>query len=645
MKILFVSSEIFPFAKSGGLADVAASLPKALNSYSNITSIMPLYGSIDLEKHNINNTGINYSFWVDGKVYYFEVFQSGNTVFLKDNAHFFDRDEMYGDYDDNDLRFGIFCYAVIEYIKAIDGYFDILHINDWQSSLIALLAREHYKLDSKIVFTIHNLAYQGIFSKESIKRLGLRWNYFNVSKLEYHDRINLLKSAIVYSDIVTTVSPTYAKEIQSVEFGCNLENLMQDNDYKLKGILNGIDYDEFNPSIDKYIPINFDSNSLEHKKEIKSQLLKELNLYDAQKPLFIFIGRFTAQKGIDQILDTISELAQMPINIVILGFGEEHYNYLLGSISDAYENVAITIGYNEALARKLYASANFLYMPSQYEPCGLNQMIAMKYGTIPIVRDVGGLKDSVSDFENCVEGKGIGITFEHGDRDSLIYATKRAIWLYLDKNQFDEVVNFDMNIDFSWDAKSKEYVELYKKLIDGWLPKSHIKEFEIPFSYNINTLKTIAVNPDTLYTYWEITDELLSDNLKLLAFADGELAEEVDLYDRLGNYYFYNSFDFKKVQTKIGFYDENGTFTTILSSNIFIAPNAKVIHSNNIIWRNITTQKLSSKQFMMLDKTFYETYDSLSSSSLQKRKRLQELGAIITNQSSLQVAKKESKND
>ncbi len=632
MKILFVSSEIFPYAKSGGLGDVAASLPKALKTHSDITSIMPLYKSIDREKHNIQSTGLVYEFWVNKIEYQFEVFQSGDVLFLDEKSGLFQRDEMYGEYSDNDIRFGIFCYGVLEYIRASNQEFDILHINDWQSALIALLVKEQYKLDSKVVFTIHNLAYQGIFSKKSIERLDLSWDYFTASKIEYHDQINLLKSAIVYSDVFTTVSPTYAKEIQTHQFGCDLEQIIQDNEYKLKGILNGVDYEEFNPSLDTNLNKHFDADDLGNKRAIKEDLLNELHLEGVNKPLFVFIGRFTGQKGIDQILESLNTLASSPINIVILGSGEKNYNDWFHALLGLHKNLSITIGYDEALARRIYASADFLYMPSQYEPCGLNQMIAMKYGAIPIVSPVGGLKDSVTDFDGELsEGKGRGITLENDNPQTFINATNKALHLYLDKNRFDEIIQHNMHVDFSWDEKSKEYLSLFTDLKDGWLPERTIKKFEIPSYYNINTLKAMPVDPNTLYTYWEITTRLLNthqlsvNQLILKAYVDGIEVDSTNIYDRVGNYYFYPEMDFKKVSTKIGFIGAYGTFIAILESNVFVAPNAKVIKSDNIIWRNIETDTQNSKRASFMSDTYYEVSDSLSSASILKRKELQEI--------------------
>ncbi len=642
MKVLFVSSEIFPFAKSGGLADVASSLPKALASYVDIVSIMPLYSLVDLDRYGIKSSGFTYSFIVNGIEYTFEVFHLKNTIFLKDKNTLFDREQMYGDYSDNDIRFGIFCYAVLEYVKAVDLKVDIFHLNDWQSALIALLLKEKYKFNSKTIFTIHNLAYQGVFSKESMSRLDLGWDLFKVSKIEYYDKINFLKSAINYSDVITTVSPTYAQEIQSSKFGCNLENLIEDNEYKLKGILNGIDYSEFNPSIDKYLSKNFDEYDLSNKALIKRELLEELCLYGERKPLFVFIGRFTAQKGIDQIIDSLDELSSMDINIAILGSGEEHYNYKLGSISGIYENLSITIGYNESLARRLYAAADFLYMPSQYEPCGLNQMIAMKYGSVPIVRSVGGLKDSIKDIEDSVNIQsdvGIGIIVADESKESFIDASKRAVGLFYDEPEFKLILWHNMRADFSWDIKAKEYLKLYTDLYNGWLPKRKIKEFEIPNSYNIDTLKSIAVNRSTVYTYWEYQGDI--QNLVILLYSDGEVVDSGKVYNRVGNYYFYGEFDFKEIWTEIGFYD-GGEFIRVLKSNIFIAPNAKIINSQNIVWRDIITQKIDKKEMMVLNEVFYEKRDQHSSSTLFRREKLRELILDLKdkNQSSIELIKR-----
>ncbi len=660
MKVLFVSSEIFPFAKSGGLGDVAASLPKALLcKHSDVTSIMPLYSTINQEKHKIVSTGFKYSFWVGHTEYHFEVYQHDEILFLKDSNHLFDRDVMYGDYEDNDIRFGVFSYAVLEYIKAKGEHFDILHLNDWQSALIAILSKDYYKLDSKVVFTIHNLAYQGVFPSDTINKLGLDWKHFTYDKLEFHDRVNFMKSAIVYSDMVTTVSPTYAKEIQTKEFGSNLEHLMQDHEYKLKGILNGIDYDEFGPEIDEYIPFNYSGNMLDVKKENKRLLLEELNLSGSDKPLFIFIGRFTYQKGIDQLIMAIDHLkGRDDVNLAILGSGDDIYNAKLQNLIGTYPNISITLGYNEQLARKLYSASDFLIMPSIYEPCGLNQMIAMSYGSIPIVKDVGGLRDSVVHFDGLSElpNNGVGIKFEGNNREAITYSIDNALSLYHNKDHYKHIIKHNMELDFSWSVRAREYLDLYDMLKRGDAPKKPHTQYEIPHFYDINTLKIIAVNPSKLYSYWEITEDLLSqhqisaDQLKLrVAFIEDlneNMAEEVSINARLGNYYFEMEMDFKKVIARIGFYNKDGNFITLLNSNIFVAPNSKVITDGEIIWRNLNTKETQEKKFILLDSSFYTVTEQFSSREVLRKKELMKtISAIESNYNSASLIQEGVKSE
>ena len=643
MKVLFVSSEIFPFAKSGGLADVASSLPKALLcENSDVTSVMPLYSTINQEKHEIKSTGFNYSFSVNDQEYNFEVYQNDEVLFLKDSNHLFDRGVMYGDYDDNDIRFGIFSYAVLEYIKAKNEQFDILHLNDWQSAPIAILSKEYYNMDSKVVFTIHNLAYQGVFPSDTMNRLELDWKHFTYDKLEFHDHVNFMKSAIVYSDMITTVSPTYAKEIQTKTFGCNLEHLMQDHEYKLKGILNGIDYDEFGPEIDEYIPYNYSSTMPEVKQENKKLLLEELSLLGSEKPLFIFIGRFTYQKGIEQLLMAVDHLKEREdVNLAILGSGDDIYNAKLQHLIGAHPNISITLGYNERLARKLYSASDFILMPSIYEPCGLNQMIAMSYGSIPIVKKVGGLKDSVIHFDGLSDlpNNGVGITFEDNNAEAINYSIDNALSLYHDKNHYNKIVTHNMELDFSWSIRAQEYLDLYTMLQRGEAPKKPHTQYEIPHFYDINTLKIIAVNPSKLYSYWELTDEILSqhqisvDQLTLrVAFIENlneRTIEEISINRKLGNSYFEIPMDFKKVIARIGFYNKDGEFITILNSNIFIAPNSKVITEGEIIWRNLNTKELQEKKFVLLDASFYTVREQFSSKDILRKKELMKVISTI----------------
>lgn len=469
MNILFASSEIFPFAKSGGLADVAGALPKAMSGDNNVETIMPLYKFVDRSRYNIQHI-MSYELKIGAIIYPTSIFSciyEGIRCWFLYSPVLCDRDYLYGSvlgsYVDNDVRFGIFCYGVLKWIDLTKKQLDILHLNDWQTALMALLVR-HHNFNFKTVLTMHNLAFQGIFSKLSMKRLGLDWRYFKMNGLEFYDKLNILKSGIAYSDALTTVSPTYAKEILTPEFGYELNGSLITNQHKLRGILNGIDTRIFSPELDKLIAYKYDKNHLSLKQKNKIYFCKRMGFSD--KPvLIVFIGRFTKQKGIDLILETAAKLLRLHINIAILGSGSEKYNELLGRISKRYKNVSIAIGYDEQQAHIMYAAADFLLMPSLFEPCGLNQMIAMRYGTVPIVRETGGLKDSVQDFTLNQHG-GQGICFDKPSSSELYEAVSRAVSLKCDGNRFKMIIRQNMKLDFSWKKSAEEYIAVYKKLLE-----------------------------------------------------------------------------------------------------------------------------------------------------------------------------------
>ncbi|MDQ1339572.1 MAG: starch synthase [Campylobacterota bacterium] len=466
MNILFASSEIYPYAKSGGLADVSSSLPKAIAEYEKIISVMPLYSSVDLQKYDIKKTNISFSVELKAGFFAFEVYSCDGVYFLK-NDYLFARGAMYGDYHDNNIRFGVFCHAVLEFVKLLKIEFKIIHINDWQTALIALLAKTRYGLDAKIVFTIHNLAYQGVFYKDTVDLLEMGWDSFTLEKFESYDMVNLLKGAVAYSDKITTVSKTYAKEILTREYGCMLENFLTTNSYKLEGILNGVDYKEFDPLHDANIYSRYDSVISKKKAKNKELLLEELGLNDVNRPLMVFIGRFTSQKGVELLLEMVHFLKDSEINIAIIGDGERFFVDRFLELSSVYKNLSITIGYNEALARRFYASADFLLMPSLYEPCGLNQMIAYRYGAVPIVRKTGGLADSVVDFatHNAYKNDiGVGVVFERADSFSILHAVLRALSLFCNKDMYIKTIKYNKTIDNSWSHRAKEYINIYKSL-------------------------------------------------------------------------------------------------------------------------------------------------------------------------------------
>ena len=469
MKVVFVSSEIYPFAKTGGLADIAGALPVKIAKHGIRTfAFMPLYKTVDTEKFGIKPINVKLDVYLNGRSYTFEVYKliDGVSYFFLKNDELFGRDYLYGtpegDYTDNDVRFGAFSYAVMEFIKNEGLNPDIIHVNDWQTSLIPVLTYYKYGWhDVKTVLTIHNLAYQGIFDKYSIERLNLGWDLFHMEALEFYDKVNFLKGGIVFSTAVTTVSPTYAKEILTPEHGYGLDGLLRKYENKLFGIINGIDYDIWNPETDKHIYKNYCSFTLQNKDINKELFLKETGLKDKSKPLFIFIGRFAKQKGIDLIIDSIDDLSKLPINLAILGSGDKGYNDFFESIKGKYENIFVKVGYDEPLSRKMYASADFLIMPSLFEPCGLNQMIAMRYGTLVVARKTGGLNDTVKDIS---EKDGYGIVFEKPEKHEFLNAISRAVELYKNKTTFEDLRKKVMELDFSIESTAVKYIKLYENI-------------------------------------------------------------------------------------------------------------------------------------------------------------------------------------
>ncbi len=468
MNILFASSEIFPFAKSGGLADVAGSLPKAMSEENSVEVIMPLYKFIDRAGYNIKHV-MSYELKIGFVIYPVSIHSciyEGITCWFLYSPILCDRDYLYGSggsYSDNDVRFGIFCYGVLKWIDLTKKKLDILHLNDWQTALMAWISKQ-YEFNFKILLTIHNLAFQGIFSKLSMKRLGIDWRYFKMEGLEFYDKINILKAGIVYSDALTTVSPTYAEEILTPAFGCGLDGVLIANKRKLKGILNGIDTHIFSPKTDRLIAHQYDKNRLSLKQKNKRYFCEKIGFSD-KMGLIIFIGRLTRQKGVDLILEAADKLSRLHINIAILGSGSIKQNELFEKMSERHKNISVTVGYDEVQARIMYAAADFLLMPSLFEPCGLNQMIAMRYGTVPIVRKTGGLKDSVHDFSLNLPG-GQGICFDKPSSSELYEAVSRAISLKCDNRRFKIIKKHNMKSDFSWEKSAKEYIAIYKELLE-----------------------------------------------------------------------------------------------------------------------------------------------------------------------------------
>ncbi len=454
MKILFCASEAYPFVKSGGLADVAFALPKALVKKESVTLLLPWYHFMKLPVTPIKLWDCELSF--GGHDYPLSFWQcnfEGVEVILVKSTLLYESEKLYG-LSDDDLRFTLFCRAIVTFAE--NEKFDILHLNDWHTALAALFAKEK-QLSCRIVFTIHNLAFQGVFAYERLDILGIEKRYFHMEMLEFYGNINFMKAGIAFSDAVTTVSPTYAKEIQTPDFGCGLDGFLRKHHEKLSGIINGIDTEVFNPESDEMIACHMKRKISTFKRCNKKSLLGKKD----EKPLFVFIGRMTEQKGIDLLVMIGEELAKLPVQFAFLGDGEEEISQKLESLVAKSKNLHYFKGYNEALAHQLYAAADFLVMPSRYEPCGLNQMIAMHYGTVPIVYKTGGLSDTVHE-----KGKkcGRGIVFIYHDKKHLLKAIRKALQIYKQPQKMEKINQFNMACDFSFEKSAEKYLSLYRQV-------------------------------------------------------------------------------------------------------------------------------------------------------------------------------------
>ncbi len=476
MKIAIVTSEAVPFSKTGGLADVAGTLFKEyLNMGMDAFLFVPLYKKTwEQFKDDIQDTGIVIDVPLGKAVRKCRVFSMepptlhhsitpSHRIFFIGNEEYFGRDDLYGtaygDYPDNDQRFTFFCKSVLELCKKLKIDMDVIHCNDWQTGLIPLYLKTVYKdafIRTKSVITIHNLGYQGIFPPQTMEIAGLGWDLFNMDGVEFYGNMNFLKAGIVGADIITTVSKTYAREILTPESGFGLDGILRKRADCIYGILNGIDYDEWNPSTDKFLPYTYNERRLSGKMKCKSELMKRCSLEgDSNTPLLSFIGRLSSQKGIDILAEAIPEAIAKGANIVILGKGEDYYQALLGSMRDLFSGrLFFYSGFEESIAHLTYAGSDIFLMSSKYEPCGLGQMIAMRYGTIPLGRRTGGLADTIDDGET-------GFLFDEYSSRELMSGIDRALISYKDKKMWQRMIKSAMSRDFSWGKSAREYLEIY----------------------------------------------------------------------------------------------------------------------------------------------------------------------------------------
>ena len=475
-KILFVTSEAHPLIKTGGLADVSGSLPKALAELSqDIRILVPYYQALK----TFNNVRFVCSLRVDNRnvnILETRLPESNIQVWLIDYPTFFNYpgnpyvDPHGNAWPNNAERFALFCRVAVE--VAMDRIHqdwkpDVVHCNDWQSALVpALLSLEENR--PKTVFTIHNLAYQGLFPAYTAAALNLPGQLLNPEGLEFHSLLSFIKGGLVYSDWITTVSPTYAVEIQTPEFGYGLEGLLTHRNSVLSGIINGIDMEQWNPESDTLIARNFTAETLNAKKSNKSELQRRFSLpVTDQLPLFGLIGRLVEQKGIDMLLDSLPEILAMPLQIVLLGSGEKSMERKLMNYAHLYpEKIAVTIGYDEALAHLIEAGSDVFLMPSRFEPCGLNQMYSQRYGTLPLVRRTGGLADTVVDAvpQTLNDNTATGIVFNDPTAGSFLEAVKRAAILYGNNKVWKQMQINGMHKDFSWEQSARQYLDLYQNL-------------------------------------------------------------------------------------------------------------------------------------------------------------------------------------
>lgn len=479
MNIVFAASECVPFSKTGGLADVVGALPQALASLGHqVTVYLPKYKQTRIGEAKVVLRSITVPF--DDQYRFCSVIdggkRSGVQFYFIDDPQFFDRDALYGtpagDYPDNAERFALYSRAVIEAAKIL-GVPDIFHCHDWQSALVPILLRTSYVDDpvfqsTATVFTIHNMGYQGLFPPDTLPLIMLPWDLFTMDKMEFWGKANFLKGALVFSDHITTVSRKYAQEIQTAEFGFGLEGVLKSRAGSVSGILNGVDYKEWNPETDRLIVRQYSAAQLEGKRECKYDLLRQFGIEDRKNvelPVIGIVSRFAAQKGFDLIAEIADDLAQLPLVLTILGSGDKEYQDLFLKLNREYpERFALKVAYDNVLAHKIEAGADMFLMPSRYEPSGLNQMYSLKYGTVPIVRATGGLDDSIEPW-NPATGKGTGFKFSGYSGSALLTAVNEALAAFKDRQSWKTLMLNGMKKDFSWTVSAREYVKIYERLV------------------------------------------------------------------------------------------------------------------------------------------------------------------------------------
>jgi starch synthase len=477
LHIAFATSELVPFVKTGGLADVSMALPKALAALGHkVTVFVPRYrsiafppgefvGSVHVPVDGIPRSAGYYAAWG----------HKGVRILFVEHPPFFDRQAPYGvgndDFADNRLRFAFFSRAVIEYFRSRGERPTLFHAHDWQTGLVPALLKAFYWDDPTLhrtptVFTIHNLAYQGNFPLDTIDALGLPWHFKHRDALEYHGGVSYMKSGLLFSEILTTVSPTYAREIQGPEMGYGLDGVLRHRSPDLVGILNGVDYEEWDPRVDPHIAARYSAEDLSGKAECKAELLRLMGLAEfPDMPVVGVISRLVGQKGFDIVTGAWWDLLQRPIRMVVLGSGEREVEDGFRSLAArAPDRFAVRFGYDPVLAHKIEAGADMILVPSRFEPCGLTQLYSLRYGTVPIVRATGGLADTVEPYD-AASGAGTGFRFDHADGTGLVWALDNALAVWTDGKAWTRLMKNGMARDFSWERSARAYVDQYQRAL------------------------------------------------------------------------------------------------------------------------------------------------------------------------------------
>jgi starch synthase len=475
LHVAFASSELAPFAKTGGLADVSSALPKALARMGHrVTAFLPRYRAIGFPPGRISGSvHVPVDSVPRSAGFYVRSLADDLDLVFVEHPPFFDRPGYYSengvDYPDNRLRFAFFARAVLEYFRSRGERPDVFHANDWQTGLLPVYLKSFYWDDPTLhrtpsLFTIHNIAYQGQFGRDSLGLLGLPWNLGSGDALEYHGDVSYLKGGVLFAEMVSTVSPQYAREIQDPAFGYGFDGIVRGRAADLAGILNGVDYEEWDPARDAHIARRYSAETLEGKQECRRDLLRAFGLgEEPDLPIVGVISRLVHQKGFDVLAGAWWDVLHRPLRLVVLGSGEAGIEAGLRSLAEKDPSrFAVRFGYDETLAHKVEAGADMILMPSRFEPCGLTQMYSLRYGTVPIVRSTGGLVDTVEPYD-AASGAGTGFRFETADGTGLIWALDQALAAYRDRPAWEALMRRGMARDFSWERSAREYLDVYAR--------------------------------------------------------------------------------------------------------------------------------------------------------------------------------------